>query len=402
MSSAAPAPRPRPLWWWALWLLLGAAMGMQALRMRIAEAAVNADAGARVVAIRPQNGWGQALLAERQFSKGDMAAATETSRRALDRTPLAVIAVRTLARVLDNKANAGGERAWQVASMMGWRDSPTQAWALLRALSNGEADVFVMRADALLRTGSDDPRMMSVIRQALTEPQIREAFLKRIALDPQWRSKLFEVDHPLTGRELEGSVLALKGLALTSAPPRREEIRNAIDGLIAGRRYHDALMLDRQLVRRSPDRDSLIDDGGFEQRSDYREKVTPFDWTMVNGAVIDQSEGRKSVLLIHDGRRAPLVRRLVALSPGAYRLSYMMKGQQASSGALGVRVRCAGNPDLLATSSRAPLTGDKWERRSVDFTVPGSCRLVVVELTALPGGQHTEAQFDDFRVVKRS
>ena len=391
--------RERPLWWWALWLLLGLAIGLQALRMRIAQAAVDDMDGARAVSIRPQNGWGQAFLAEEQFSAGAVDAAIASSRRALDLTPLTVVAVRTLARSLDAKAPAGGEHAWQVASTMGWRDPQTQLWALLRALSNGQTDIFVIRADALLRTQGSDPRMMSVVRQAMLEPRIRAAFLGRITADPQWRSGVFSAGHPLSGRELDGAVAALRGLGATKAPPTRSELHDTLTGLIEAGRYDEAVALDRQFIRRKPDAGSLIDDGGFDRVVRDRGDYTPFDWTPIKSASLEQSGGQRSMLLTRTTHRQPLVRRLVPLAPGHYRLTYMVKGDAQSPASIGIRVSCIGTRGSLGLSSPAPLPNPDWQRRSFDFTVPAGCPLLALDLTNLPGSQESEAQFDNIVIA---
>jgi hypothetical protein len=399
--SSAEVKDRRSIWWWALWMLLGLAIGLQALRIRIGEAAVDGSAGPRAVVVRSQNGWGQALLAEKQFAGGDVNAAMESSRRALERTPLAVAAVRTLARALDSRSEAGGEHAWQIASNMGWRDGPTQLWALLRALLNGQADIFAMRADALMRTGGDDPRMLAVIRAALIEPRIRQALVDRIGLDPAWRSRLFIAGRPLAGGELEGALLALRDLGQTAAPPDRSELRDTIAGLIAARRFNEALALDREFIRRTPDTGSLIGDGGFDRLDDYRTKVTPFDWTIVKNAILDESGGQRSVLLTREDRRVPIVRRIVPLPPGAYRLSYATRGDRDSPAAIGILIRCVGRDDLLASSPRQPFSGAGWERRAVDFAVPDNCPLTIIDLTSLARGGHAEVQFDNFAITPR-
>jgi hypothetical protein len=373
-------------------------MGFQTLRMRVADAAVLAGNGARAVAVRPQNGWGHALVAERQFSDKDVKAAIASSMQALDRTPLSVIAVRTLARSLDTTAPAGGERAWQVASTMGWRDVPTQFWALLRALSNGQTDIFVMRADALMRAGTDDPKMISVIRQAMLDPRIRAAFVKRIALDPQWRSRLFTSDGALSGRELQGALLALHDLSQTSAPPTRAELRDPLASLVAARRYAEAADLDKRYLPRTPDEGSMIDDGGFE-RGDYGKNATPFDWNIVKGTTLEHSGGSNSLLLIRDERYVPLVTRLVALAPGQYRLAYSMKGEPNSAMSLGFRVGCVGSKEDIAASSRQPLAGEGWEKRAFVFSVPADCPLTSLKLTAFESAGHAEAQFDDVKIA---
>ena len=142
---------------WIALPLLGLLIGVQSIRMGLGEAAVREKNGPVAAAIRPQNGWGLALLAERQLELGQAAQAARTSRAAIERTPMAVVALRTLARAEEKLRGPGaGERAWQAASLLGWRDKQVQVWAALRALSNGQADIFSMRADALMRTGDPD------------------------------------------------------------------------------------------------------------------------------------------------------------------------------------------------------------------------------------------------------
>jgi len=171
-------------------LLIGTIVGWQSIRMGLGQADVRAGNGPAAAAVRPENGWGLALLAERQFDQGRTAEALETSRAAIRRTPFAVVAVRTLAKA-EGKLHgpAAGEPAWQAASLLGWRDKQVQVWAAFRALSNGQAEIFAMRADALLRIGDPDELMTRFIRQAVVQPEIRRAFLARLATNPPWRTR---------------------------------------------------------------------------------------------------------------------------------------------------------------------------------------------------------------------
>src|ERR1700741_4373058 len=100
----------------ALLLLFGVIIGVQTIGMGLGQAAVRSGNGASAASIRPQNGWGLALLAERQFEQGRTSEAYETSRAAIREAPLAVVAVRTLARAEDKLPGArAGEPAWQAA-----------------------------------------------------------------------------------------------------------------------------------------------------------------------------------------------------------------------------------------------------------------------------------------------
>ena len=383
----AESSRVAPKLVWIGLLLLGLILGLQTVRMRVAEAAVRSDNGALAASIRPQNGWGLALLAESRFRQGDTNAAAGISRQAISRTPLAVVALRTLARAQDKlRGPGGGEKAWQAASLLGWRDKQTQLWAALRALSNREADVFAMRADALLRTGDPDEMMTRFIRQAVIEPEIRRAFVARLAEEPPWRSRFLLAEKPPSGRELEGVVLVLRDLGRTDTPPKRSELRNALLGLIAAGRYSEAAALDRRFVRRLPDPGSLLDDGRFDLAdTDYLTKATPFDWSLdARKASIDQSGGGRMVAVFGaSGDSGPAVIRYVELSPGQYRLTFRMRGAPKAGSGIIFASQCAASQTVLASSARTPLSSGDWESRSFDFTVPAGCGLVRLTIDAV-------------------
>jgi hypothetical protein len=402
VTGPATSPPKRGRLWWVAWLVAGALMGAQAIRMGVAESAVRNGNGARAALIRPQNGWGVAQLAEQKFARGDARGALATSRAALRQTPLTVVAVRTQAQALDKLGGpGGGERAWQAASMMGWRDKPTQLWAVLRALSNGDAEVFAIRADALLRVRDRDRQITPVIRQSLVEPQIRRAFIRRLQSNPLWRERFFVGRQLMAGRELEGSLLALRDLGRTSRKPTRYELRDTIRGLVAAGRYDDAVGLDRQFVRRASDPGSLIDDGGFELRDvDYRVTATPFDWNIVaGGAALDRSQGRRSMALTFDGNRSfRPVDRYVPLAPGKYRLDYIVKGESEAGTFLGVRVYCARSKAEIGRAPALPLEGISWQKRQLDFAVPADCGLVRVTIGPFDGARPSEALFDDVTI----
>ena len=243
--------------------LLGILLAGQIVRLRLAESAVLNRDGALAASVRPQNGWGRGLLAAALFDRGEVKAAQSESLAAIRDTPLSVVALRTLARTQERLNGAGsGEQAWQAASLLGWRDRPTQLWAMLRAISNGETEIFTMRADALLRAGDRTDTTASFIRKLMLAPQLRGPFADRVALDPPWRSSFFLPPAALVGRDLEGSYLLLRDLRGKPNPPRRADLRNTVAGLIREGRFSEAVSLDGAFLRRQPDAGSLIDDGG--------------------------------------------------------------------------------------------------------------------------------------------
>jgi hypothetical protein len=401
VTRSRPTSLPARLIFAAL-LLVGVAIGFQSISMGLGQAAVRAGNGPAAASIRPQNGWGLALLAERQLQHGGAAEAIATSRDAIHRTPLAVVAVRTLARAEDKlHGPPAGERAWQAASLLGWRDKQVQVWAAFRALSNRQAEIFAMRADALLRTGDPDELMTGFIRQAVMQPEIRKAFNVRLAINPPWRTRFFQAEMPPKGRALQGVVAVLNDLGTGQTPPTRQELRDAIMGLINVRRYEEAAALDRRHVRRSPDPGSLIDDGGFELRdSDYRLRATPFDWAIdPRGATVEQAEGNHYVVILAAGSPDPALRRFLALSSGAYRVEYKVTGPEDIDRTMRFAVKCAASGATIGGDPQFGPAEDGWQTRTLVFQVPPDCGLTELSVRRT-GPSSSVALIDDVVLVR--
>lgn len=395
--TQAPRDRlPPPLVYAAL-LLVGVVIGFQTVRMSMAQAAVRAKDGTTAAVIRPQNGWGLALLAERQLERGQSAQAIETSRAAIEQTPLAVVAVRTLARAQDKLHGGGaGETAWQAASLLGWRDKQVQVWAAFRALSNGQPEIFAMRADALMRTGDPDELMTRFIRQAVVQPRIRQAFVSRLAVNPPWRTRFFQAELPPSGRALNGVVAALNDLGATPSPPTRQELRDAITGLIKAGQFGEAAALDRRFVRRTADPDSLLDDGGFAlEASDYQLRATPFDWAIdPRGAAVEEAEGNRYIVIFAAGSPDPALRRYLALQQGSYRIEFAVGGPQGSTDFINFAARCASSGATIGKASGLQASGGGRTQQAFEFTVPVNCGLVELNIRRVQSGAF-DALLDD-------
>lgn len=400
--SEAVARRPKA-WHWLLWGLLGLALGVQAVRMRIAEGAVRDRKAELASKVRPQNGWGRALNAERLWDRGDAAGATSEALAALDHSPLALVALRTLALARDKQSGPGaGEAAWQAAAAMGWRDRHTQLWGVLRALANGEAEILAMRADALLRTGDEGGRLSVMIRGFMREPEVRAAFVKRLALNPTWRRHFLTTGLGERGDDLDGLVATLRDLGRTQSPPSRFETRMAIEGLIARGRFADAAALHAMVAGRPP---ALpLDDGGFERPdSFYRTGSTPFDWVVRklsgSSATLDESEGR-SVTVTTTGKAVQAaLRRYVMIDPGTYRLAFSTRGERNSPASIGITLTCPPESRPIAQSPRRPLASRGWESRQLTFAAGSDCPLLAISAGGF-GGDASEAQFDNFRLER--
>ena len=404
-AAVVPAAR-RPRW--ATWstaalILLSVAMSTQALRLRLAEVAAGDANPGLAAAIATRDGSARAYLAEAMLAAGQPGAARAIALQAISETPLAVVGVRTLAAA---ELRLGHQResraAWRAAAGLGWRDQPTQYWAMRQALADHELPTAGMRADALLRLDSGYGPFGALVRQGLADPALRSALVARTQLLPIWRRALLSPGRVMTAKELDGVLPFLAALQRSPSPPIRGEVHDTILTLLNLKRYDEAVMLDAPFARqRHADPMSLLDDGGFNKSdADYRDNNTPFDWYIgdVGGSAVSLDRAGTSVMVISaDGTssQSPLVR-YAALRPGRYAISYRMRGPQSAAASVGFLVTCASR--IVAQSPPDELVASGFNSRSFTFDVPADCPVVRIGIGSLPNAQQVEAEFDDVRL----
>ena len=383
-------------WMFGAGAVAGLAVGALTLRIFLAEAAVRQDNAALAQMLRPQSGAALGLAAEQQLILRNMDAARQLARSAIEQAPLNAAAVRVLAMSLPP---GPAVEPWRVASAMGWRDGPTQLWALQQALVNGEFPVAAVRADAFLRTRSDKPQnYLTLVRTAALEPRFRAAITERLKLNPAWRASFFAVPQDASEEELQGTSQVLAALAAANGQPTLGEASAAIARLIDRGQYAAAVAIYRQVGGTQPA--ELLADGGFDRPvDDYRTNSTPFDWQIeqVRGgtASIEGQDGKHLFLETGGSAARTLVRRYVPLPPGPYRLDYMRRGERESPEAIAVSIRCADGRQIGA-GSRSPLQSEEFERRGISFEVGPNCPMIAIAFEAKPVGRPATAEFDDF------
>jgi O-antigen ligase len=391
----------RPSWLMAALAVVGVAAGLQSLRIRAAQAAVWSGDGRTAAAIRPQSGQALAQSAEARLMSHDSDGARALALRALQRSPLDARAVRTLAITADPRSSASSS-AWIIAANMGWRDPPTQLWAMRQAFRNGEFATAALRADALLRTGSEAGRLfLGEVRSYAQNDAFRRELLPRLKLDPSWRASFFRLAADTPEDQLRAVIATLRDLASGAGKPSGAETRSAISGLIKRGQFAEARTL-YHLTAGSHGDGAMISDGGFERSTDeYKTQTTPFDWTITNrsgaNASIDAT-GQRTLLISTDGEaNGPVVQRHLALPAGKYLLSYQTRGDRDAPEGTALVVSCDGSNAVLGQSSPAPLDGGRLETRAIEVEVPPNCPLVRIVFEAQSYGTPTTVEFDNIQ-----
>ena len=392
------------------WLMAGAvgilalAFAGRIMQLRLAEVAAGDADGALASIVGGGDGFAGAYAAEASLAAGNAADARRRALAAIDDTPLSVVAVRTLALAEGKLGHQAAARdAWRAAAGLGWRDVPTQYWAMRQSLADGENAIAGMRADAMLRMNQGVGPFADLTRSALRDPALRHALVARMALNPGWRQNFFYNGLPVSDGDLPGMVAALKELRATAAPPNRVEARATILGLLQRGRVTEAVEIDRWFASlRKRDPGSLIDDANFERAyADYQGPTTPFDWSLLgvsgNSAALDESTPRSMVVSTSGTRGLSGLRRFVALAPGRYRLDYRMRGAAEAPSSLGVWIGCGSTNTVIAQSSTDALASDAFEERSILFDVPPTCPAVQIHVGGV-GTEEAEASFNGFKL----
>jgi hypothetical protein len=120
---------------------------------------------------------------------------------------------------------------------------------------------------------------------------------------------------------------------------------------------------------------ALVYDGGFD-KLDTTQFVTGFDWDLANRGDLDaritesQPGNRLLALTVNGASTQPVVRQMVVLQPGRYRLTWRMPGTSAQSArALSVSLAC--NSDLA--KAKVGQAAGPNKSYFVDFVVDNTC-----------------------------
>ncbi len=122
------------------------------------------------------------------------AAATARSVVLVDPTNDRAMRVLGLATEMLGKRDAGAAIMRQAATL-GWRDTPTQLWAIKDAAVRDDAVTVVQRADGLARRNRSGDVTRGIFLAALGEPRLRAALVDSLAGQPMWRGAFFADIH---------------------------------------------------------------------------------------------------------------------------------------------------------------------------------------------------------------
>lgn len=331
-------------------------------------------------------------LAEKAVRRGEFPLAAKMAQAALDHSPLNVSALRTRAQAMQGLGRtAEARRLMAFAGERGWRDNQVQAWLLDVDLQRRDYRSAFRRADALARRRQAfRPAVFALGGLAAADPVATEAFVERLAARPPWRAQFFEVlaQTPQTDEAIEH---LLTRVEQGPAPLTQAELSGWIERLTLEGRY-GAAQAALSLFRAGRATREQVRTGAFTSAPG----LSPFAWTKagLSGADIEiaGAPGRNGLAawVGYDGfAGGDVVRRLVTVTPGGYRLVGEVYPENGAIDRLRWQVRCAPEGPVLV---ERPMSGPAatWSRFEASVQVPGvGCDAVWLTLVGDPQGRRS-------------
>jgi len=293
------------------------------------------------------------------------------------------------------------ERFMSAASRQSLRRHAAAYWNLKSRLAAQDYAAAAGYADALLRAKPQSiPFLISTLVAFTTTQSGHDALEKLLAENPPWRWAFFwylkgHIKNPYVPLRL------LLALQATAHPATSREVGAYLRILLDNKLYPLAHYSWLQFL--SPDelaRTGLLNNGSFEAPP----SGLPYDWTINsgNGTTIeitprDDRPGEHALAIeLGPGRvKFQPPSQLLALSPGRYSLTGMLKGSVRGHSGLIWKIGCLPNAKALAKTE--PLLGERrqWTRFAVAFEVHKECTAQTLEL-ALDAHSASDAMISGF------
>lgn len=316
----------------------------------------------RAAALNPSQGLALSLLAERAMVEGDLGEVQEIATLAASAGFYNGRALRLLGAVAERQGEPERAKAlMEAAARVQPRDTATQYWLALQAVSAQDAPAAMQRLDRVLRF---QPAVMDELFPLLgtfaSNPVGLRAMLPYLAKRPFWRASF--LDRMLRQADLAVVIRLRKLLEATEGSFTEGEV-SALMAALSSRRDWQGM---RELLGADA---PLLRDGDF---AGMREGTMPA-WLMQRVKGGDVRLGEDGLRTYFYGRRveSALVRQQLLLPPGRYELS----GQVWLSNLEGPRglawhLSCEVTHAQALASSEAFLGSGGWRGWMMSFEIP--------------------------------
>ncbi len=268
------------------------------------------------------------VLGQRAVGAHDAAATAQNGAALINRQPInaAGPALLGYARLLTGDG-VGAEQAFRVSGAMGWRMPLTQEYWMQRALAVQDYRVAALRLDALLRQTPalvNTPALLDLFERV---PDARAAMVERMTLHPDWlpiyaSDVLGATRSGISQRAIVMADLGKRGVILGCVG-----VQPAVYRLVSVDAVASAAEI-WQMHCRNPDGPrALIWDGGLSQ-FDPNAVSSPLAWNLIGSGEVSVSRrpvlGQGQMLDVTSTAdfSAPLIRQMIVVPAGTYRLAW--------------------------------------------------------------------------------
>ncbi len=308
----------------------------------------------------------------------------DSAREILKRDPNNVDALRSIGVIEAVRERlSASDAALRVAEQASRRDARTQLALIESAVRVGDVDDALRHYNRALSTNvSVRDVLVPTLAAASQEPRIRDRIVRLMADRPLWWSALLD---RMIATSTPGATLAV-ARALSLRPEEATEgwrLSAVISKLADSGDMTGAIALAR---RSQPGISLVLADDGFDRAAG----LPPFAWVLTNqeglSAVAeyrDSATGPTALSLVAEaGVQGVFAKRLMAMRPGSYRLTWIAGEIPAYANAQPVvSVRCVGPGGAVLV--RQPVTGG---RQSTNLKIESGCHGQWIEVLTAPGG----------------
>lgn len=363
----------------------------------------------RAARLNPNQPAAVSQLASEALESGDLETAELLATRIAALYPFEGRALRVLGAIEERRGEPGrAEQLMNAAAQASPRDTATQYWLALRALSDQDLDQALKRLDRVLRFQPETMReLFPLLGTVGANPFGARKLIPYLRKNPAWRSlyikRFVRETQPLA------AVLELERLLAGAGSPLISEQAGAITSRLL--QDEDWQRLSERIEMRSGTSAQGLRDSRFA--GDVSESLLAWSWLKVVGAdivfgALDEKAESALRLYFHD-RRVPFkpIRQLLLLGPGHYRIDGRVRLDDLETPrGMSWFVTCTGSDHAQLLGESEFFRGSSpWRDFSVSFEVPRldcPAQWFSLELAArIPAEQQVDGSiwFTDVRVM---
>lgn len=334
----------------------------------------------------------------------------------LQREPTNATAFRLLGQIaaLENEPKLSGRMMFQ-STQLSLHDPIALYDMLSRSINSHNYLSVIYYADAFLRGYPSSIGIIApIMMELMTNDQARTLLVKTLESNPPWRSIVLNAPYSTAGlKDIQAPLRLLTALNETASPVQLKELVGYLNFLFQNQQYELAystwlLFIPAELM----DQTGLVFNGSFE--------TDPtglfFDWSIGKGSEVEVSitghpdNDASRVLFVEFGlgrTKFPMVRQTLLLTPGNYRLSYLVKGEIRARRGLAWQIICE-NGKQAGEDKTVIGRFQNWQRMNSEITIPKEgCRyqyLRLVHLARSSSEQMASGQlwFDELSIERQN